>query len=328
MRKAVSLVTVLLFLCAGAGCKEEKKSIEREGVVNFLTGEVVLVSADGKEAPAKIGDAVKQGMKIKTAGKKSTAEVFFGENAVKVLGDTVVEVKTLLTYVDSGNEESAFYVEKGMFFSKVTRKLTKGDSYSVKSPTTTAGVRGTDFLISEEEGKGNVAVLDGAVEVLNNSLAGAAPVVVSEKEEVDVLSGKELVKKQLSEDRMRALSILLEIKAMREEIWEKMRKQREEILKAVEDQRQVNKEMLEKQREGDKALVEDQKARDRAMIGDIKDTTKGLGEEAKDIAKGQMDAAKAVDKDASKDEALKQKEAMKPQIEKFKVDKDQFKANP
>jgi hypothetical protein len=49
------------------------------------------------------------------------------------------------------------------------------------------------------------------------------------------------------------------------------------------------------------------------MIGDIKDTTKGLGEEAKDIAKGQMDAAKAVDKDASKDEALKQKEAMKPQ---------------
>ena len=114
-------------------------------------------------------------MKIKTVGKKSTAEIYFGENAVKVLGDTVVEIKTLVTYVDTNTEESNFYVEKGQFFSKVTQKLAKGDVYNVTSPTTTAGVRGTDFLISEEEGKGNVAVLDGNVEVLNNSLTGAAP---------------------------------------------------------------------------------------------------------------------------------------------------------
>ncbi len=49
-----------------------------------------------------------------------------------------------------------------------------------------------------------------------------------------MISGKDMVKKQLSEDRMRALAILLEIKAMREEIWNKMREQREEIRKAVE----------------------------------------------------------------------------------------------
>ncbi len=326
MKRIVSLAVVLSFLFVTAGCKKEQKAIEREGIVNFLTGDVTLISKEGKEDTAKIGDVIKQGMKIKTVGKKSSAEIYFGENAVKVLGDTVVEIKSLVTKVDTGNDENLFYVEKGQLFSKVAQKLSKGDSFSVKSPTTTAGVRGTDFLISEEEGKGNVAVLNGSVEVLNNSLANTPPVVVSDKEEVDVITGKDMVKKQLSEDRLRALQILADIKAMREEIWNKMRQQREEIRKAVEDQRQVNKEMLEKQREGDKALVEDQKKRDQEMIGNIKEETKGLGEAAKDAAKGQMDAAKNVDKDASKDEALKQKEAMKPSIEKFKVDKDQFKS--
>jgi hypothetical protein len=327
MKRVIAVAVALSFLVAGAGCKKAKtETVEREGLVNFLTGDVMLISKEGKEEKAKVGDAIKQGMKIKTVGKKSTAEIYFGENAIKILGDTIVEIKTLVTSVEAGSEESLFYVEKGQLFSKVAQKLSKGDSYNVKTPTTTAGVRGTDFLISEEEGKGNVAVLNGAVEVLNNSLADKPPVVVSDKEEVDVVAGEDMVKKQLSADRLRALQILAEIKAMREEIWNKMRQQREEIRKAVEDQRQVNKEMLEKQREGDKALVEDQKRRDREMIGTIKDETKALGDAAKDVAKGQMDAAKNVDKDASKDEAIKQKEGMKPSIEKFKVDKDQFKS--
>ncbi len=326
MRRIITLLAVVAFVFAANGCKKDKNvTVERTGLVNFIGGDVLLIGKDGKEAKAAVGNEVKQGMKIKTVGKKSFADIYFGENAVKVLGDTVVEVQVLVTNVGTNGEESTFYVEKGQFFSKVGQKLAKDDKYMVKSPTTTAGVRGTDFLISEEEGKANVAVLDGSVEVLNNSLAGKEPVVVNDKEEVDVLAGQDMVKKQLSEDRMRALAILLEIKAMREEIWNKMREQREEIRKAVEDQRQVNKEMLEKQREGDKALVEDQKRRDQEMIGNIKDETKAMGEAAKGLAKDQMADAKNVDKDASKDEAIRQKEAMKPTIEKMKIDKDQFK---
>lgn len=325
MKRIVSLVAVISLCAIGFNCKKEDKSVERQGLVNFIVGDVKLISKDGKENKANIGDAVKQGMKIKTVGKKSVAEIYFDENAVKVLGDTTVEITSLLTYVKDNRRETAFTVEKGQFFSKVTQKLAKGDSYVVKTPTTTAGVRGTDFLISEEEGKGNVAVLDGNVEVKNNTTPGKPPVIVASKEEVDVPTGKDMVKKQLSDDRLRALNILLEIKAMREEIWKKMEQQREEIRKAVEDQRQVNKEMLKKQREGDKALVEDQKKRDQEMMGKIKDETKDKGKEAKDLAKGQMDAAKDVDKDAAKDAAAKQKDAMKPQIEKMKINKDQFK---
>lgn len=325
MKRVTSIMLALLVAFTYTSCKKEKKTVEREGVVNFLSGEVLLVSADGKENKASVGDAVKQGMKIKTVGKKSSAEIYFGENAVKVLGDTVVQIKTLMTELDSGGEKSSFFVEKGQFFSKVSQKLGKDDNYTVKTPTTTAGVRGTDFLISEEEGKGNVAVLNGNVEVLDNSRPDMTPLVVNDKEEVDVVPGSEMVKRQIEADRLRALNILLEIKAMREEIWNKMRQQREEIRKAVEDQRQANKEMLEKQREGDKALVEEQKARDREMMGEVKDITKQKGEEARDIAKGQMDAAKDVDKSAAKDEALRQKEAMKPKIEGFKYDKDKLK---
>jgi len=328
MKKIIPFV-VILFIFAGFSCKKVKKqteSAERHGIINLITGNVSIVTKEGKEEKAKVGDTLIQGMKIKTEGKKSIAEIYFGENAVKILGDTIVEIKTLVTHLATNTEESSFYVEKGQFFSKVAQKLGKGDIYNVNTKTTTAGVRGTDFLISEEAGKSNVAVLDGSVEVVNNTKPDAKPMVVSDKEEVDVLEGKDMVKRQISADRLRMLNILLEIKAMREEIWNKMREQRAEILKAVEDQKQVNKDVLDKQREGDKALVEDQKKRDQEMIGNIKDDAKNKGEEAKGAAKNQMEDAKNVNKDAAKDEAEKQKEGMKPKIEKFKVDKDQFKS--
>lgn len=327
MKKIIPFV-IIFFIFAGLSCKKDKKpeSVERQGIINLITGNVTVVAKDGREEKAKIGGTLTQGMKIKTEGKKSIAEIYFGENAVKILGDTIVEIKTLVTHLAANNEESSFYIEKGQFFSKVAQKLAKGDIYNVNTKTTTAGVRGTDFLISEEAGKSNVAVLDGSVEVLNNTRPDAKPLVVSDKEEVDVLEGKDMVKKQISADKLRMLNILLEIKAMREEIWNKMREQRAEILKAVEDQKQVNKDVLDKQREGDKALVEDQKKRDQEMIGNIKDDAKNKGEEAKGAAKSQMDDAKNVNKDAAKEEAEKQKEGMKPKIEKMKIDKDQFKS--
>ncbi|MGQ9843191.1 MAG: FecR family protein [Spirochaetota bacterium] len=324
------LAVMLMCTIALIGCKKEKKyTVAREGLVNFVAGTVFLV-ANGAESKAQIGDAIKEGMTIKTVGPKSMLEIYFGENAVKILGDTVIKVEKLLTNVDSNTEESSFIVEKGRMFSKVTKKLAKGDSYQVKTPTAIAAVRGTDFLVTQEEDKSNVACLDGMLEVLNQSLATGQPIVLEEKQEVDVVPGQNMVAKQISEDKLRILGILLEIKAMREDIRKKYEQQKEEILKYVEDQKAANKTMLDEQREKDKALVEEQKARDKAMIegikGEIKDESGKAAQQSLDAAKSQMQDAKAVDKDQASTEAKDQMSAMKPKIEKQKVDLNQFKS--
>lgn len=331
MKRIISLLVITALALALASCKKEKKevTVALEGYVNFINGDVSLIGADGKGAKAKIGDAVKQGMKIKTVGPKSVVDVYFGENAIKVLGNTVVEVKKLLQNAETNTENSELFVEKGRVFSKVAKKLAKGDIYEVKSPTTTAGVRGTDFLVTEEDGKGNIACLDGKIEVVNNTKTDTPPVVLNPKEEVDVLAGKDMVKKQLSEDKLRMLQILLEIKNIREDIRKQFEKQREEIRKYVVDQKEKDKTLLEQQKEGDKALVEDQKKRDREMIDGIKnnilDESKEKKDEAVKAAKGKMDDAKNVDMDGAKKTAEDQKDAMKPKIEKKLIDKDQFK---
>jgi len=320
---------IMICLVAVVGCKKEKKyTVAREGLVNLISGDVVLV-VNGAESKARIGDAIKEGMTIKTVGPKSIAEIYFGENAVKILGDTVIKIEKLITDISANTEESSFIVEKGRMFSRVTKKLSKGDSYQVKTPTAIAAVRGTDFLVTQEEDKSNVACLDGLLEVLNQSLATGQPIALEEKQEVDIVPGQDMVKKQISEDKLRMLNILLEIQAMREDIRKKYEQQKEEILKYVEEQKEANKTMLEEQREKDKALVEEQKARDKAMIegikGEIKDESGKAAQQSLDAAKSQMQDAKAVDKDQASSEAKDQMSAMKPKIEKQKIDLNQFK---
>ncbi|TAL35989.1 MAG: hypothetical protein EPN93_09320 [Spirochaetes bacterium] len=317
MKRILAMIVACAFVFAAAGCSKDKakEKVARAGVVNFVVGDAFLIM-DGKESKAKVEDAIKEGMKIKTTGDNSSIEIYFGENAIKVTGNTIVEVKSLSTYVATNNEETSLYVEKGEMFSKISSKLAKGDVYEVKSPTTTAGVRGTEFLLTEDDAKGNIAVVDGAVEVKNNSKPGDKAVVVNQDEEVDVVKGKDMVKKQLSDDKKRRLKILADIREMKKEIWEKMRQQREEIKKAVEDQRKANKEMLDKQKSEDKARVADQKETDKKNIGDIKDKSKEEADKATGDAKAKMEESKGGDTKAGADAAKSMMDAMKPKIEK------------
>ena len=315
MKCTITVMTLLLFAAVMPHCKKKEETVRVKGYINFINGDVKLISADGKETPVKVGDEVVQGSKIKTTGDKSFVDIYVGENAIKILGNTIVEVKKLLTNVATNGEESVFFVEKGKLFSRVTKKLAKSDVFEVKTPTTTAGVRGTDFLVTEEDGKANVACLEGKLAVLNNSMPDSDPVVVDNEKEVDVEPNKAMMVKELSDSNRKMMQdIIQNISELRAEIWEKMRKQREEIRQYVIDQREKDKSLVEEQKEKDKALVEDQKARDKQMIEDIKGDTTDKGDEAVKAAKDQMDAAKDVDTDS-----------MKPKIEKPKLDLDKFK---
>ena len=330
MKRIVSLMTLVLFIAVMPGCKKEEKevTVARQGYVNFINGDVKLISEDGKERGAKIGDEVVQGLKIRTVGDKSFVDIYFGENVVKVLGNTLIEVQKLLSNITTQGDETEFFVEKGTMFSKVTKKLAKSDVYQVKTPTTTAGVRGTDFLVSEEDGKANVACLEGKLAVLNNSMPDSDPVIVDKDKEADVESDKAPMVKNLSdENRKRMQDIIKNISQLRREIWERMEKQREEIKKHVIDQREKDKSLVEEQKEKDKALVDEQKEKDREMMEGVKDITKDKGDEAVKTAKDRMDAAKDVDKDAAKRAAEEQKEKMKPKIEKPKIDLNKFKTS-
>ena len=325
MKRLFYLFLGLIFIIS-LSCKQEQKTIEIKGLVNFIAGNVKIIDAKGNSKSVNVGDEITQGMKIQTIGNKSFVDIFIGDYIIKVIGNSIVDVKKLFENVKDGNKEVKFSVEKGKLFSRITNRLSKGDSYEVTTPTAVAAVRGTEFLVSAENGKSNVACLNGLVSVLNNSLKDSSPIELQPKEETDVIPGENMVKKQISADKLRMLNILLDIKNMREDIRKKFEQQREEIRKHVTDQRAKNKEILDAQREKDKALVEDQKKRDRENIDNIKGKTGDSAKEAVDTAKKQMESTK-VDTTSAKKEADEKMGSVKPAIDKnkFKVDKDQFK---
>ena len=318
MKKAAVYVLVFSFVLFGQGCKKKAEDVAREGLVNFLGGEVFIIKKDGRVA-AKVGDVVKQGMKVET-GRKSFVDIYFGENAVKVLESTVIEVKQLITNVKSSGEQTELFVEKGQVLSRISKKLSKEDSYKITTPTTVASVRGTDFMVSEEGGRGKVACLDGKVAVKEATQDDSKYVEVNGGQEVEVDPGKPLSVRELSESNKKMIrNILKDIKDMQKDIRKRFEEEREKIRQQVKDEKAKNKEMVQKQRDEDKQRVEDQKAMDKANIEAIKGNIDSQKEEIKgDI--GSKSSEMKGDVSSQKDEAKKDIEGVKPEVKKFGID--------
>lgn len=298
MKHVIHVCLLVMFILSSLHCKKQDAVAPREGLVNFTIGDVKIVSA-GSEQLAKVGDAVKEGMKIVTKGDKSQADVFFGENVIKILGNSSVEVKKLIANITQNSEQTELFVNNGGVFSKV-RKLSKSDDYVVKSPTTTAGVRGTEFLVEEEGGKANVSCLDGKVECINNTKSDDPAVIIEQNEEVVIQPGQNMVKQQIDSDRLRMLNIIRNIQEMREDIRQQYLKQKEEMRKYYEEQKQKFRDDVQKQREEDRARVEEQRARDRANVDAVKGVTQQAAKDTVSETQSQMSAAKdSAKKDAA-----------------------------
>jgi hypothetical protein len=115
--------------------------------------------------------------------------VYFNDNAVKVFGDSEVEIEWLTFNMKTQADETALKVRKGRMFARVKNKLLKNDVYIVKTPTCLASVRGTDFYVTESKGTSTVSCIDGKVDV-SGSKAKKDSVSISGNEETRVVKGK------------------------------------------------------------------------------------------------------------------------------------------
>jgi len=328
MKRIIIAGFIAMLVALGAGCQKKQTEIAREGLVNFMSGEVFLITGTEKK-PAKVGDIVKQGMKVVT-GKKAFVDIYFGENAIKILENTVIEVKKLITNPVLNAEESELHLEKGRAFSKITQKLSKNDRYTVTTPTTVAAIRGTDFMVEEEKGKGKVSCIDGKVAVKDGTVEKSEFVEVKAGEEVEVDPGNPLSVKELSDlNRKNLQQIKQEIRQMQEDIRKRFEEERERIRQVVKDQKAQNREMMDKMKAENKQRVEDQKALDKANIDAIKGDMKGQREalkegvdKQKEANKGAMDGVKPdVKKFSSDASGLKPDLNVKPVIKKQTVEK-------
>jgi hypothetical protein len=304
--KRISILIVAVFMAMQfAGCKKEGPSVvQNDGVVNFITGDVKVV-ADGQTVALNAGDKVTQGMTVKT-GVKSIVDIYFQGSVIRILEKSSVVMTELAKNIAENKELTELYIENGKVFSKVTKKLTDGDKFRVNTPTAVAGVRGTEFLVSEENGKSTISCIEGKVVVRDSGADDTAFVEVEAGKEANVEQGKPVTVAELKQKNLDDIRrIKDEIKELREDIRRKFEEQRDEIKQKVADQKDANK-----------ARVEDQKATDKANIEAIKASNTAQ----KEAIKTDMEDKKAESKEAVTQFNKPDVSGAKPEIKKFKAD--------
>ncbi len=229
MKKIISILAVL-FLLSGCSSKSEKKIMI--GLVNFVSGNVFIISADGKETPARPGLPVDRGMKIITKGKTSLCEIYIDENVIKLFGDTEVSIDTLTRDKKTNVEKTYLSLNSGKGFFKVKNKLMKDQDFSVKTRTSTAAVRGTEFFVSDEKKSSSVACLDGKVQV-KSARSGNGTTEIGAKERAVTSEKSKPVKSDIEDNKLDALEKDAEVKPVTAE----------------------NKKTFEKIEEGDKSTL-------------------------------------------------------------------------
>ncbi|MBN1243829.1 MAG: FecR domain-containing protein, partial [Spirochaetales bacterium] len=163
MKRVIALLTLALAI-APFGAFAQSGSAAPSFVLEFVDGSTLtVVTPDGVTLAYGTGileaDAVPVGSTIKT-GADTTAEFRMVPNKtlVKIARGTTIRLEKLGA---SPAETNVIALAAG----KIRAVAAKGGKYEVKTPTTVAGVRGTDFTLSFEDGVKNIlTVKEGLVD--------------------------------------------------------------------------------------------------------------------------------------------------------------------
>jgi len=323
MKKIISLIAITLLVVQFTACKKDDKAltIKNDGLVNFLTGNVSIV-LDNKTVKANVGDKITQGMTIIT-GKKSVVDIYFEGSVIKILENSSVIMKELTKNLSDNKELTELYVQNGKMFSQVTRKLTENEKFRVSTPTAVAGVRGTEFLVDEENGRSKISCVDGTVSVKDAQEDDSTMIDVDDGKSATIEPGKPIEINELSEAEIKTIrGIKDEIKTLREDIRRKFEEQREEIRQHVIDQKAADKSRVEQQKASDKANVEAIKEASKAQVeaikGDVQDTKQNVSAAVSNLNKPDVSAVKPdVSSSGVKPDVSS---GVKPNVQSFKKD--------
>jgi hypothetical protein len=133
---------VLVLFAAGVSAAEDPI-----GYVKTVSGDASITTA-GNVVKAAVGTPVHQGSVIKTGAKSSLGVTFKDETVMSFGADTVFAVDEYVYAPNQGKAKLASNLSKGSlnYVSGIIAKMQPG-AVSVKTPTGTIGVRGTQFLV-------------------------------------------------------------------------------------------------------------------------------------------------------------------------------------
>lgn len=146
------------------------KATPQAGVVLEVVGEVTRRNPPGAGhaaamQPVQKGDAVTQGMTLRTSTNGYVTVQLADGSILKVQADTQARLDSSVKYEEAGFFASTWTVLRGRVESLVTHLTGGQPRYQIKTPQAVLGVRGTEFRVATDERQTWDETLDGTVAV-------------------------------------------------------------------------------------------------------------------------------------------------------------------
>jgi len=158
-------ISAALAVCAAflisCGSKDSADNTPKNAKVVFSVGDV-KIEKSGKVSIAQAEMGLADGSMIVT-GDKSQCSVLIGSDSYVTIKEKSRMLIDSIVKKASGQESSSVELKVGRIVVN-PKKLLKGDEFSVKTPTAIAAVRGTKFVVAQEEGvSAKVSVVEGKI---------------------------------------------------------------------------------------------------------------------------------------------------------------------
>jgi len=155
MKHAIVCISVSL-ICLALGCSDKSAKADY-ATISFFIGDV---SING--SAVAIGDPVSESDSIST-GPQSSCDVKIGGSIIRIKEKSKMAFAAL--GIKGDGEKTSLDLGEGRLLCK-PRKLLKNDSFTVRTPTAIAAVRGTEFTVETDAAKTTrIKVYDGKVKI-------------------------------------------------------------------------------------------------------------------------------------------------------------------
>lgn len=160
--KLFSAAAVLLLLAA---CGGEPAKQQQQLQVTFVFGQVLLDRGTQQNIPLRAGMQVTQQDTVRTVGDSSRCNLQSpGGSVFRLSGATTLKLELLFQDNKLKHEKTGIALLTGKVLVRA-KKLVGGEELKVRTKTAVAGVRGTQFVIADHDGKTAIAVKEGRVRV-------------------------------------------------------------------------------------------------------------------------------------------------------------------
>ncbi|HEV8656857.1 MAG TPA: FecR family protein [Candidatus Limnocylindria bacterium] len=165
LQKAVGSVVLafLLFMAFGVGGVFGGRALAAATTVTIISGDIqVRHGPTGSFVTATDGEVLNAGDAVRTADGSRAVLTYFEGSTVSVEPNTELAIETASSFTD-GSTIVVMQQNFGRTWHVVTKLITGNSKYEVKTPASTASVRGTAFQVDSDAERTVVTTTEGTV---------------------------------------------------------------------------------------------------------------------------------------------------------------------